>query len=264
MKDLEHLLKLTKEELKLTLYNYLKDKKMNPSFEDGFVYAEGEIPVLLVAHMDTVFSRPPRTIIYNKKNDLIYNPAGGLGGDDRCGIYAILKLLEKHRPYILFTEDEEIGCIGAQKAVSKLKAPDIKYMIEFDRRGTNDCVFYDCDNDEFMTYIESFGFKTKHGTYSDILVLGSSWDIASVNLSVGYYNEHTSKEYVIFNQLLETIKRADKMLKELSKAPYFDYQETQNIPNWLKEQIKYYETYYKNNGFPRKVLSLKDDDNLLD
>lgn len=225
MSELAYFLKLTQEELKINLYKYLKQKNMNPMFEDGFLYAEGDIPVLLVAHMDTVFDEPPKRLFYNKNEDKIFNPDGGLGGDDRCGIYAIFKLLEKHRPHILFTEDEEKGCIGAEKAVEKLPKPKVKYIIEFDRRGKDDCVFYDCGNEKFMDYVESFGFKTDYGTCSDISILGSEWDIASVNLSSGYYNEHTEKEYVIFNQLQKTINRANAMIKALKKAPYFDYQE---------------------------------------
>ena len=225
MNELAYLLRLTQEELKIELYDYLRRKKMNPVFEDGFVYAEGEIPILLVAHMDTVFENPPVQLLYDKKEKKLFNPNGGLGGDDRCGIYAILQLLEKFKPYVLFTEDEEIGCVGAEKAIQKINKPNVKYIIEFDRRGKDDCVFYECGNEKFIDYIESFNFKINYGSYSDISVLGSAWDIATVNLSCGYYNEHTSREYVIFDQLQKTIKRAKHMLKAIKNAPYFDYQE---------------------------------------
>lgn len=235
MNELIDLLKLTQEELKLKLYDYLLKKEMNPVFEDGFLYAEGNIPILVVAHMDTVFEEPPKNLFYNNKEDKIFNPDGGLGGDDRCGVYAIMQLLEKYRPYVLFTEDEEIGCIGAGKAVKKLAKPDVKYIVEFDRRGSDDCVFYDCGNDEFIDYVESFGFVTDFGTCSDISVLGSSWNIASVNLSSGYYNEHTKEEYIIFHELKNTIARAEKMLKEYEKAKYFDYQEIKYTPSYTSE-----------------------------
>ena len=225
MDKLAYLLKLTQTELKIFLYNYLKTKNMSPISNDGFLYAEGTIPILLVAHMDTVFEEIPKNLVYKKNTDKIFNTIGGLGGDDRCGVYAIIQLLEKHRPYILFTEDEEIGCIGASKAIEKLTKPNVKYIIEFDRRGKNDCVFYDCGNKKFINYIESFGFTTNYGTYSDISIIGKSWNIASVNLSSGYYNEHTEKEYIIFSQLQKTINRANLMIKELKKAPYFNYQE---------------------------------------
>ena len=230
MNELVYYLKMTQKELKIKLYDLLKERQMTPIFEDGFVYAKGNIPVLLVAHMDTVSENPPTDVFYQQKYDMIYNPDGILGGDDRCGVYAIMKLLDKYKPYILFTEDEEIGCIGASKAVEKLDIPDVKYIIEFDRKGKDDCVFYDCGNKKFMHYIEKFGFRTNYGTCSDISILGSAWDIASVNLSCGYYNEHTAKEYVVFEQLLNTINRADNMLKKIMKAPYFDYQEIKYEP----------------------------------
>ena len=223
MKELVYLLKLSQKDLKEYLYNYLKDKNMNPLNEDGFLYVEGNIPVLLVAHMDTVDINPPKEIIYNEEVDLLYNPDGILGGDDRCGIYAILKLLEQYRPYILFTEDEEIGCVGAKKAVLKISKPDVKYIIEFDRAGKDDCVFYECDNKSFINYVEKYGFKIEEGTYSDISILGKSWNIASVNLSSGYYNEHTKDEYVILNELEKTIERAEDMIESIDKAPYYKH-----------------------------------------
>ena len=225
MEKLAYLLNLTQAELKEFLYNYLTEFNMSPISDDGFLYAEGNIPILLVAHMDTVFEEIPKNLVYKKYTDKIYNTIGGLGGDDRCGIYAIMELLKKHRPHVLFTEDEELGCIGAIKVVEKLNRPNVKYIIEFDRKGKKDCVFYECGNIDFINYVESFGFKTNYGTYSDISIIGKYWDIASVNLSCGYYNEHTEKEYIIFNQLLKTINRANSIITEIKKAPYFDYQE---------------------------------------
>ena len=225
MDDLYFYLKQTQWHLKLSLFWLLCEKKMNPIYKPGFVYAKGDIPVLLVAHMDTVGECPPSRIIYDTKYDAIYNPDGILGGDDRCGVYAIMKLLEKHRPHVLFTEDEEIGGNGAYKAVIGIPKPDVKYIIEIDRRGSKDCVFYECGNEDFMKYVENYGFKKNYGSFTDISILGKTWDIAAVNLSSGYYHEHTQDEYIIFNELLETINRVDNMLKDIEKAPKFDYKE---------------------------------------
>ena len=218
------LLRLSPDRLKEVLFWYLKRKGMSPVNEDGYIYAEGDIPILLVAHMDTVFDEPPKFLSYFAENDMLYNPVGGLGGDDRCGVYAILKLLEKYKPHILFTEDEEIGAIGARKAAKNLPKPDVKYMIEFDRSGSNDCVFYTCGNQNFKDYVETFGFKTAIGSFTDIKVLGEAWDIAAVNLSSGYYNEHTENEYVVFSELQKTIDRADRMIRDLKNVLPFDYQ----------------------------------------
>ena len=242
MRLLSYILKLSQDELKTVVYNYLEEKNMSPIWEDGFVYAKGNIPILLVAHMDTVFDKPPKDLYYDVKSDKIFSYEGGIGGDDRCGVYAIIKILEELKPYVLFTEDEEFGCLGALKAVKKIMKPNVKYIIEFDRMGGNDCVFYDCGNNNFMDYIESFGFKTNCGTYSDISVLGSSWNIAAVNLSSGYYNEHTSDEYIIFKELEFNIERVKLMLKKYRKAKYFDYQDIRYISS---KDLLLYNDYYR-------------------
>ena len=69
MNELVYYLKMTQEELKIKLYDLLKERQMNPIFEDGFVYAKGDMPVLLVAHMDTVSENPPKDVFYQQKSD---------------------------------------------------------------------------------------------------------------------------------------------------------------------------------------------------
>jgi len=225
MEKLLHILKLNELDLKNEIYKYLIEKRMSPVYKDGFVYAKGEIPILLVAHMDTVFLEPPKNLYYDKKFDEIFSYGGGIGGDDRCGVYAIIKILEEFKTHVLFTEAEEIGGIGAKKAIEKLEKPDVKYIIEFDRRGSNDCIFYECGNKDFINYVESFGFVINYGTFSDISILGSKWDIAAVNLSIGYYNEHTNEEFIRFKELENNIERAKLMIKKNQAAKYFDYQQ---------------------------------------
>lgn len=95
-------------------------------------------------------------------------------------------------------------------------------MIELDRQGKNDCVFYSCDNDDFIAYIESFGFIEDFGSFSDISILGPAWRICSTNLSVGYENEHTYIETLNISALLNTIEKVKKMLQEES-IPDFKY-----------------------------------------
>lgn len=229
MNELIKILKLNQFELKVKLYEYLKGKSYDPLSGDGFLYAEGDIPVLLVAHMDTVLNKPPRFTFYNKRKDILCG-LNGIGGDDRCGVYAIMKLLEEFRPHVLFTEDEELYFRGAQKTVKTLDKPDVKFMIELDRKGNNDCVFYNCHNGEFQEFIENFGFVTDYGTYSDISFLASEWNIAGVNISSGYYNEHTRNEYIKFNELLEIINRIKSILRRnYEEIPVFDYQTAKYI-----------------------------------
>lgn len=227
MKNLDTFIKIlqaTQPELKEVIVNFLNKKKFKPVVGDGFVYAKGDIPILLVAHLDTVHKQIPKDIYYDKDKQVLWSPQG-IGGDDRCGVFTILRLLENFKPHILFTEDEEIGCVGAKKVVETIVKPEVKFIVEIDRRGSEDCVFYDCGNKKFQEYIESFGFITAIGSYSDIVVLSDKWEIASVNLSSGYYNEHTTNEIIRTDILNNTYTRVKKiLLADKNNDTFFDYQ----------------------------------------
>ena len=186
---------------------------------DGYVYAKGTVPVLLTAHMDTVHKEPVKDFYEyfdeEKKQHIISSPQG-IGGDDRCGVYMILELIKSHKCSILFCEDEEVGGKGSEKfckteLINELK--DLKYLIELDRKGKNDAVFYDCENDDFTKFIEdNTGYIDAFGSFSDISTLSPACKVASVNFSCGYYNAHTTSEYVIVEEMLNTIEVVKKLL----------------------------------------------------
>lgn len=233
--SLKQIVKMDQPTLHRTLLSILQNTygKKNVRNDRYFIYAKGEIPIALVAHMDTVFKYLPAEIYFDEKQGVLWSPQG-LGADDRAGVYSILKILsDGYKPHIIFTEDEEKGGIGAN-ALARFECPfkDIKYIIELDRRGANDCVFYGCDNKEFTDYIENFGFVTAFGSYSDISDLGPAWDLAAVNLSVGYRDEHTTGEVLFTRHMLNTIKKVERMLDNPPKDSfvfipgsdyYFDY-----------------------------------------
>lgn len=189
-----------------------------------YILAEGNIPIALVAHLDTVFPVRPYEIFYDRQKNVIWSPQG-LGADDRAGVYSILKIIRLgFRPHIIFTMGEEKGGIGAGQ-LAKLECPfkDLRYMVELDRQGTNDCVFYSCGNEEFEEYIESFGFVTDYGTYSDISDLSPAWKTAAVNLSIGYRDEHYSNEILKVESMLSTINKVINMLQEEEIPERFIY-----------------------------------------
>ena len=214
---------LTQEQLKKVLASYLKKHYKNPICTSKYIIAEGDIPVALVAHLDTVFKFPPEEVFFDQKKNVLWSP-DGLGADDRAGVFAILQILRTGlRPHVIFTTDEESGGLGAT-ALSLLDCPfkDLKYIIELDRRGSNDCVFYDCENPKFTEYVESFGFEWNFGTYTDICEFCPKWKIAGVNLSVGYRDEHSVSEVLFVGQLLSTIEKVKKMLADAGniKTPF--------------------------------------------
>ena len=91
------LLQATENELRKGLSAWIKQfyKSDKVHETDQYIYVEGETQeILLVAHMDTVFSTPPQEIYHDQEQDVMISPYG-LGADDRAGIYAITRLVSK-------------------------------------------------------------------------------------------------------------------------------------------------------------------------
>ena len=232
---LESLFEVRQKPLMGILKNFLKKNYKKVISTKNYIYAIGDIPVALVAHCDTVFPTPPIDIFYDSEKGVMWSP-DGLGADDRAGIWAIIKIIKstKLRPHIIFTADEEMGGIGASALVKNCPKPfaDMKYIIQLDRRGVNDCVFYDCFNEDFVDYVEKFGFKENFGSFSDISVICPNWKVAGVNLSIGYENEHSVSEVLWISHMDRTIKRVVKMLEEIKDAPYFNFVLNPYYYNW--------------------------------
>lgn len=227
--------------------------------KEGYILAEGEDPICLVAHLDTVFSGrkhketpsreyaggafstlpkkirrkmekshrknkqkqvKPMTIDEIELDGLVMSSEGrGLGADDRAGVLGIMELINKGcRPHVLFTCGEEVGGIGVGEFVKDHdEFPfDCRYFIELDRQGHGEAVFYHCDNPTFENYIESFGFTTAIGSYSDIVDLSQAYDIAGVNLSIGYLNEHTTSETLNLRSMAYTLAGVELMIADVN------------------------------------------------
>jgi hypothetical protein len=223
-KLMKTLVGMSQEGLRRTMATYLENKYPKLIQTKDYLYAEGDIPIALVAHLDTVFAKPAKDVFYDREQGVMWSPQG-LGADDRAGIFAIIKILQsKYRPTVILTTDEEKGCLGSDKLVIDFpEAPSkLNYIIQLDRRGTNDCVFYDCDNDAFVKYVEQFGFIENFGSLSDISVICPEWGMAGVNLSVGYEGEHSETEILHVGPLLATIEKVKVMLSQ-QDIPEFQY-----------------------------------------
>ena len=198
----------------------------------NYILVRGEAPVMLVAHLDTVHHEPVREICKTESGNILMSPQG-IGGDDRCGVYALNAVYEqsKVKPWLLFTCDEEVGGVGAEQFCLKhqgKKLPkeleELKLLIEIDRKGKNDAVYYDCANDEFEKYITSKGFKTQFGSFSDISYIAPEIGVAAVNLSSGYYNAHTQHEYINRKHLNKTVQKVIEIVADAVKPDFPKYE----------------------------------------
>lgn len=224
--EFEKICKMSQAQLKEYVTKRLKKTYDEVISEDGFVYAQGTFPVLLVAHLDTVHEKLPDTILYDLQKNTASSP-NGIGGDDRCGVYMILQIINDYNCSVVFCEEEEKGLIGARKFTQAEFAKDLdfNYIIEFDRKGKKDAVFYNCDNEDFEDFITEKYYKTAYGSFSDISVIAPFIGRAAVNLSCGYYSPHSTSEYVAFDDMEMSIDAACEILERTTEDDVFDYVE---------------------------------------
>ena len=231
-----------------TLLSFYKEEDIIEDYGQ-FLFAKGNLDVMLVAHLDTVHKVKPTLdeVFYDEEKGVMWSPRG-IGGDDRCGVFIILNILfSGFRPHIAFTWNEEIGCVGSRNMVNvfdpkELMNANTNFAIQFDRRGHKEAVYYDLHNPEFEQYITSFGFDTKLGSFTDICEICPDWGFAGVNLSAGYANEHTTNEMVFVATIQDTLTKACAILKDQTDNPrYFKYDELPKRP--------FMNQYHKDQGF---------------
>lgn len=233
MKPLEDFITPTQEQLFSELSALYRGR--TSVCKNSYVLVQGEAPIMLVAHLDTVHKEPVRDICKTKNGKILMSPQG-IGGDDRCGVYASVTAYEQSpvKPWLLFTCDEETGGYGAgvfcrkhQRGKLPKSVDELKMIVEIDRNGKNDAVYYNCGNDDFEKYISGKGFKTKRGSFSDISYVAPELGVAAVNLSSGYYNAHTLHEYINRKQLNNTVKKVVEIVADAAKpdTPRYEYVE---------------------------------------
>ncbi|MGL5717071.1 MAG: hypothetical protein ACRCX2_28905, partial [Paraclostridium sp.] len=199
---------------------------------------------IFVSHADTVIGND---INYGapllEKDGKLSRPGYVLGADDRSGINIILN--HKHKINWVITKDEEIGCIGA-KALSKNEdfikdVTSAGFFIELDRRGNSDIignVHGYCEKGvvELLQTVLT-NYKDVWGVLTDI----DAWtDIRQgVNLSVGYYNAHSSNEY---------LNIAEWELIE-SKIPELAELDCTGLQNTYQKPKTYYTSQYNRHAY---------------
>ena len=249
-----------------------------PSLTDGENYAfwDRRSPICVQAHIDTVEESSPSCkfgewdaikrewikFIFKKEvvekvellrhRNIIGRKNGVLGGDDRAGVMAIISINNTCAasktpiplPSILLTNGEETGGTGMEAFIKDAEKHDeelldpVRVIIALDRRGIGEYVTYSTPPVEVKNYIESFGFNSSHGSWSDAKKITTKWKIPHVNLSIGYYDNHSSRETVHLDETILTAKRVIAMLKDPIKQRY-EVEEYKYVPQkWQHTDTK--------------------------
>jgi len=227
----------------------------------------GEFYPMFVAHTDTVHNIVPKINVKEvevyrpvtfgkifesvpvkalKAYDNNHNPTG-IGGDDKCGIFICLNLLEKlDKVKIGLFVSEETGCHGSSKCdESFLK--DVGYICQYDAPGdhliTEICSgvrLFEKDS-EFGSLActaikDAFGCEMTLGShpYTDVMQLKKKSDVSCINMSCGYYNMHSANEFVCIDDVERAIQAGLNMVSSLGLKKY----------EFKNEPIKYNSTLF--------------------
>lgn len=227
--------------------------------EQGELWAfyKGNVPYLLVAHTDTV-TRNMSKFAISEMNGLltVKDKATPLGADDRAGVYACIeiakRLPEDYKPSILLCDQEESGGLGAKAFKANEKAKDIfsefNLILELDRKNTTDFINYNSSVElpkKLVTHLNAYDFWDNFGSYSDVSDFRDLSDVAMLNLSIGFHNEHTVNECLNLRALQYTIQRVISLLHDIrpkrcvtTKKQYSTSYSNSSIINYIRNTYK--------------------------
>lgn len=200
----------------------------------------------IIAHMDTVFYFDfPRKLIQNGNFISAINAktkkSCGLTADDSNGIYCALRLLNVLPAIkICFTTQEEVGGIGALKATENVEFfKNVNFLLQADRKGHSDIIIHTngekIASEAFITdispIIKKYDYTFERGIFTDVGEIACEIGISGINISCGYYNEHTEKEICNIQELHKCLNLMKKIITTIrNKKPYkvefpsFNYQ----------------------------------------
>ena len=214
---------------------------------------DGEFYPMFIAHTDTVHEMVPEIVVKEERSskpftygktfdstefDILkaYTPSGqptGIGGDDKAGVFIALELLRiLPKVKIGLFVSEETGCHGSQRCdVDFLK--DVGYAVQFDAPGdhliTRICwgvKLYDDDGEfikiaksTFETWMDTVASEQTH-PYTDVSQIKQKGDFSCINFSCGYYNMHSNQEFVVLQDVENSIWMAEDLVNKLGYKKY--------------------------------------------
>lgn len=227
------------------------DKKGNVYLTKGSEkMTSGEYYPCVVSHMDTVHRSHLEYIINKERLDIVESlyevddetsqsiltaklpgtsTQTGIGGDDKCGVYVCLEMFNKFDVLKgAFFVEEEIGMLGSREADDNFFS-NVGYAIQFDAPSDNwiseVCSGVKLFDQEFkeeitQTLNESGYTKFSIDPFTDVNQLATKYDFNCLNLGCGYYRQHTNSEYVVVEEVSNSLKAGEKLITKLGLEKY--------------------------------------------
>jgi len=197
-----------------------------------------------VAHLDTVHQKVDMVVeeemLPNAQGELklalkayeeISGKPTGIGGDDKAGVFICLELLRELESCKIFLPvAEETGCHGSKKANPDFFT-NVSYAIQFDSTENNTMSktlmgtpLFEEDGDfigKVKNLINEHGLtEWRHHPYTDTMILSQKFDFSCLNFAAGYYRYHTKDEYVVIEDVKNTLNLAKKVVKTLGNEKH--------------------------------------------
>jgi di/tripeptidase len=217
-------------------YNHTVDKYGNIYVTKG----EAEMFPCFISHTDTVHAIDhDLTILETKDGDTtiltgmnkVTNKPSGIGGDDKCGVFLCLEMLDTFdNVKAAFFVEEEIGCLGSQHADPEFFS-NVGYAIQYDS-PEGDSMSMSLMGKKLFGKETEFGEKVSglileagidkwaYHPYTDVWQLMEKFPFSCLNLAAGYYNMHRDNEYVIVEDVQNAYELGLSIVAELGEARY--------------------------------------------
>lgn len=188
----------------------------------------GDAPVMWSCHTDTVHHRKGKQVVEfwtGADSEMLFGvkfgeASGCLGADDTAGIFIMMEMIRDKVPGLyVFHRGEECGSIGSHWIADHNKkfVEGIKFCIAFDRKDIKSIITFQrgdrtCSDEFAKSLAEQIGMGhecddggvwTDSASYTDLIP-------ECTNISVGYYDAHSSRESLNVSYLM---RLRDAMVK---------------------------------------------------
>ncbi len=195
------------------------------------IKGESELYPCFCAHLDTVHTYTNGFHVREDTSELDKNAvqlyavdnadkAVGIGGDDKCGIFVCLYLLQKLECVkTIFFSQEETGGIGSG-GIDLSFFTDCMFLGGIDRWNGNDFVNTYSGvktisrrfNRDISPILQRYEYSYTSGMFTDSFnVQQRGVNLSTFNMSCGYYAHHSNAEYVDLNELWNACLLAEEL-----------------------------------------------------
>lgn len=219
--------------------SYYKDHKNNLYVTKG----NSEYFPCVVAHTDTVHDDQENLINLNERLEIVNHSFDGLtflsalnkgektgvGGDDKCGVWICLSILDRiDNIKCAFFAQEEIGMKGSRECDVDFFR-NIGYALQFDAPTDNwfskSCSGFNLWTENYfqkvVPLLEDYGVnKISRDPFTDVVQLRKKFDFCCSVLPTGYYEQHTKNEYVVKEHTLKCLNLGIDFLNLLGNEKY--------------------------------------------